>query len=234
MKDRYFLPQLGITLFAVMLAATPIALHAQTYTAIYNFASHSCDPINPRLSGTISQGRDGSLYSSTAGGGCFNNGAVFKITPKGKLTVIHSFRLNQKGDGIGPESGVALTTDGTFWGTNEGEDFNVGNIFKTTSGGKVTNYDNAFGGTNDVNGSEPVAPPVQGRDGNLYGMTTSGGNTAKCTYGNGGCGVIYRITPGGKYKVIYTFDQAHGGNPDDLWPSEPMAIFMARPASAER
>jgi uncharacterized repeat protein (TIGR03803 family) len=52
-------------------------------------------------------------------------------------------------------------------------------------------------------------------DGNFYGTTTSGGNTSKCTYGNGGCGVIYQITPAGKYKVIYTFDQTNGGNPDD-------------------
>ena len=214
MKDRYFLPRLAITLFAAMLAASPIASHAQTYTTIYNFASHSCDPINPRVSGAITQGRDGNLYSSTASGGCFSNGAVFKITPKGKLTVVHSFQLNQKGDGIGAQSGVTMATDGNFWGTNEGEDFNQGNIFKTSPGGKVTNFDNALGGTNDTNGSQPVAPPVQGRDGNLYGMTTSGGNTAKCTYGNGGCGVIYRITPAGKYEVIYTFDQTHGANPD--------------------
>ena len=110
---------------------------------------------------------------------------------------------------------MTLGTDGDFWGTTEGEDFNAGNIFKMTAAGKVTNFDNAFGGTNDVDGFAPVAPPVQGMDGNFYGMTSYGGNRGICTYGDAGCGVIYRITASGKFKVIYTFNQTNGANPDD-------------------
>ncbi|HXM59954.1 MAG TPA: choice-of-anchor tandem repeat GloVer-containing protein [Terriglobales bacterium] len=201
---------------ALLFIPLGIPAHAQTYTPLYTFGSHSCDPINPEVSGIIAQGRDGNLYSSTAGGGCDVNGAAFKITPKGKLTVLHSFQLNVAGDGIGPLSGLTLGTDGDLWGTTEGEDFNAGNIFRMTAAGKVTNFDSTFGGTNDVDGFAPVAPPVQGMDGNFYGMTSFGGNRGLCTYGDAGCGVIYRITSSGKvFKVIYTFNQTNGANPDD-------------------
>jgi len=204
-----------LALLVLLFAASATALHAQTYTVLYNFATQTCDPLNPVIAGIIAQGRDGNLYSSTAGGGCDVNGAAFKISPKGKLTVLHSFQLNVGGDGIVPLSGLTLGMDGDFWGTTEGEDFNAGNIFKMTAAGKVTNFDNTFGGTNDVDGFAPVAPPVQGMDGNFYGMTSYGGNRSKCTYGDAGCGVIYKITPSGKFKVIWTFDQTNGGNPDD-------------------
>jgi uncharacterized repeat protein (TIGR03803 family) len=199
---------------AFLFIAAAIPAHAQTYTVQYNFGNVTCDPLNPASSGIIAQGRDGNMYSTTATGGCFgSNGAAFKITPKGKLTVVHSFSLGA-GDGIGPQSGLTLGTDGDFWGATEGEDFNAGSIFKMTASGKETNFATVLGGTNDVDGFAPVAPPVQGMDGNFYGMTSYGGNRGICTYGDAGCGVIYRITPSGKtYKVIYTFDQTNGANP---------------------
>ena len=204
-----------IQVLVVILAASVTAVHAQTYTVLYNFGNVRCDPLNPAVSGIIAQGRDGNLYSSTGtfGSGCNSGGAAFKITPKGKLTLLHSFG-SQKGDLGGPLSGVTLGTDGDFWGTSIGGDF-AGNIWKMTASGKVTDF-NFFGG---ANGTEPTAPPVQGMDGNFYGTTTQGGlinGKEKCTYSFGGCGVVYRITPSGKtYKVIYTFDQTNGANPND-------------------
>jgi len=197
----------------VMLAASATALHAQTYAVQYNFGNVTCDPLNPAFSGIIAQGRDGNMYSSTATGGCFgSNGAVFKISPKGKLSVVYSFN-HAIGDQILAFSGATLGTDGNFWGTNEGGDFG-GNVWKVTAAGKETPI-NVFGGTKEVNGIEPTAPPVQGMDGNFYGTTNQGGNVTKCTYNFGGCGVIYRISPSGKtFKVIYTFDQTNGANPD--------------------
>jgi len=196
-----------------MFAASATVLHAQTYKVLYNFGNVKCDPLDPSISGIIAQGRDGNLYSTTGtfGSGCNSGGAAFKITPKGKLTLLHSFG-SQTGDQGGPVSGVTLGTDGDFWGTSEGGDYG-GNIWKMTASGKVTDF-NVLGGTKEVNGIEPTAPPVQGMDGDWYGTTNQGGNIAKCTYNFGGCGVIYKITPSGKFKVIYTFDQANGANPD--------------------
>src|ERR1700676_2023617 len=204
-----------LAVLVVILAASATALHAQTYTVLYNFGTVRCDTLDPSISGIIAQGRDGNLYSTTGtfGSGCNNGGAAFKITPKGKLTLLHSFG-SQTGDQGGPVGGVTLGTDADFWGTSIGGDYG-GNIWKMTASGKVTDF-NFFGG---ANGTEPTAPPVQGMDGNFYGTTTQGGlinGKEKCTYSFGGCGVVYRITPSGKtYKVIYTFDQTNGANPND-------------------
>jgi len=213
MKSMFF-NYLAAIFATLMFIPSAVPVHAQTYTVLYNFGNVTCDPLNPMIAGIIAQGRDGNLYSTTPGGGCDVNGAAFKITPKGKLTLVHSFSLGA-GDGIGPQSGLTLGTDGNFWGATEGEDFNAGSIFKMTESGKETNFATVLGGTNDVDGFAPVAPPVQGMDGNFYGLTSYGGNRGICTYGDAGCGVIYRLSPSGKvFKVIYTFDQTHGANPD--------------------
>jgi uncharacterized repeat protein (TIGR03803 family) len=192
-----------------ILAMSSLALHAQTYTVLYNFGNASCDPLFPENAGVIAQGRDGNFYSTTPAGGCNSNGAGFKISPSGKMTLLSSFANGV--DGIGQQSGLTLGTNGTFWGTSEGEDLNAGNIFYMTAAGTVTSFNDVLGG---ANGGEPIAPPVQGRDGNFYGMTTAGGDVTLCTYGDSGCGVIYKITPAGKFEVIYTFDQTNGANPD--------------------
>src|SRR5271163_946397 len=56
------------------------------------------------------------------------------------------------------------------------------------------------------NGANPrFGTLVQGVDGNFYGSTYFGGNV-NCT-GNlsGGCGTIFKITPGGTLTSLYTF-----------------------------
>ena len=57
-------------------------------------------------------------------------------------------------------------------------------------------------------GSFPIAPLVQGSDGNFYGTTETGGGTA-------GVGVVYKITPTGMLTVLYDFDGTHGSAPTD-------------------
>jgi uncharacterized repeat protein (TIGR03803 family) len=211
MRWNQSLIAISVIMVVCFIAAT--AATAQSYSVLYNLGNVTCDPINPQNSGIIAQGRDGDLYSTTAAGGCHVNGAAFKITPAGKLTVVYSFN-RAVGDQIFPPGGLTLGSDGNYWGTNIGGGFGPGNVFKLTAAGKETVF-NVFGGTKNVNGNQPTAPPVQGMDGNFYGATNQGGNVAKCTYNYGGCGVIYKITPSGTYSIIWTFDQTHGGNPDD-------------------
>jgi uncharacterized repeat protein (TIGR03803 family) len=215
MKSRNVRQIQVLAILVVMLAASATALHAQTYTVLYNFGNVRCDPLDPSDPGIIAQGRDGDLYSTTGtfGSGCNSGGAAFKITPKGKLTLLHSFG-SQNGDQGAPVSGVTLGTDGDFWGTSVGGDYG-GNIWKMTAPGKVTDF-TVLGGTNHIDGIEPYAPPLQGMDGNFYGTTNQGGlinGKGLCTYNYGGCGVFYRITPSGRYKLLYTFDQTNGANP---------------------
>jgi uncharacterized repeat protein (TIGR03803 family) len=49
---------------------------------------------------------------------------------------------------------------------------------------------------------------VQANDGNFYGTTQNGGNTA-CT---SGCGTVFRITPNGKLTT-FNFDGTNGSQP---------------------
>ena len=167
-------------LLAVVVATT--AAHGQTFSVLYDFGQKTHDPINPSYSGIMAQGRDGSLYGTVAYGGAFQAGAMIKVTPAGKLTVVHSFDGSV---GFAPFGGLTLGTDGNFYGANgAGGRFFQGTVFKITPGGYPTLL-YQFTGKND--GSTPYAPPIQGPDGNFYGTTEIGGI--------GHAGTIYRITP---------------------------------------
>lgn len=62
-------------------------------------------------------------------------------------------------------------------------------------------------------GADPFIS-AQDSDGNLYGTTTWGGNTA-CQYG--GCGVIFKLTPAGKFTLLYSFTGgSDGANPSGV------------------
>ena len=39
----------------------------------------------------VMQGPDGNLYGAAEGGGAYNNGVIFKLTPEGTLTTLYSF-----------------------------------------------------------------------------------------------------------------------------------------------
>jgi uncharacterized repeat protein (TIGR03803 family) len=55
------------------------------------------------------------FYGTTKGGGAHAVGTVFRITPSGKLTTLHSFDFNknfQDGNGVLPYAGLVQGTDG--------------------------------------------------------------------------------------------------------------------------
>jgi uncharacterized repeat protein (TIGR03803 family) len=111
--------------------------------------------------------------------------------------------------------------DGNFYGTTAyggsglcANGFGVtgcGTVFKLTPSGKQTVlYNFSYDSTTKtaVNGAYPFGGLVQGRDGNFYGTTTGGGNAGAVCNGNLGCGVIFKITPAGKFTLLHTFNGA--------------------------
>ena len=84
------------------------------------------------------QGSDGNFYGTTFDGGANCNagcGTVFKITPSGTLTTLHSF---DSADGL-PCAGLIQATDGNFYGTTAAGGANDnGTVFKITPGGTLT------------------------------------------------------------------------------------------------
>src|SRR5437667_2523939 len=58
------------------------------FTRLHSFAA-GADGLKP-LSALV-QGVDGNFYGTTDAGGSGNSGTVFKITPAGATTILHSF-----------------------------------------------------------------------------------------------------------------------------------------------
>jgi uncharacterized repeat protein (TIGR03803 family) len=97
-------------------------------TVLYRFdGMHGAVP-----SGPLIQGSDGNFYGTTMSGGgtgCYGSGCgvIFKITPLGQITVLHS--MNGTTDGWEP-GGVTQATDGNFYGVaaNGGNSSNCGRV----------------------------------------------------------------------------------------------------------
>jgi uncharacterized repeat protein (TIGR03803 family) len=161
------------------------------------------------------QAANGNLYGTTANGGggsscSYGCGTVFKITPSGTLTTLHSFDGT---DGAYPYAGLIQASDGNFYGTtSEGGAQDFGTVFKLTPEGALTTLYSFCTQTECTDGNDPLGGVVQGVDGNLYGTTVSGG-TGGCSGYEMGCGTIFRITPAGTLTTLYSFETvADDGN----------------------
>jgi uncharacterized repeat protein (TIGR03803 family) len=163
---------------------------AGTLTVIYSFdGTHGSEPY-----GGLTLGTDGNFYGTAFGGGKFSYGTVFKITPGGSLTVLFNFTGGN--DGSNPHAPPIEGTDGNFYGTTRtgGTHIYYGTVYKITPSGLFTTL-YSFDVT--PHGDYPVAPLVQGTDGNFYGTTVNGGASNQ--------GIVFRITSSGKLTVLYSF-----------------------------
>ncbi len=191
-------PNGGGTVFKV----TP----AGALTVIYSFSTSGTDGLEPL--GTLLQGSDGNFYGTTVEGGANNNGVVFKVTPSGVETVLHSFGTLSSGDAAAPETAALVQgSDGNFYGTTlDGGANNTGAVFKVTPAGVETVL-YSFGSSTGTDGNEPEGGLTQGTDGNFYGTTRVGGAN--------GAGTVFKITPAGVETVIYSFPAINGTNSAD-------------------
>jgi uncharacterized repeat protein (TIGR03803 family) len=162
--------------------ATAIASAAPILTTLHSF--DGTNGRNPYADGLV-QGTDGNFYGTTFNGGANGHGTMFKITPGGILTTLHSFH-GTDGNGTSPQARLVQGTDGNFYGTTSiGGGHNKGTVFKITPGGTLTTL-HRFHGTD---GSYPYAGLVQGTDGNFYGTTLIGG-------ANLNDGTVYSLSAG--------------------------------------
>jgi uncharacterized repeat protein (TIGR03803 family) len=194
----------------LLCAATAIAAHGQIFNTLVSF--NGSDGGNPAFVSLV-QGNDGGLYGTTYQGGTSASGTVFKISPGGILTTLYSFCSQPRcTDGDNPEVGLALATDGNFFGTtNVGgtnmdcNGFGCGTVFEIGPEGTLTTVYSFCGQPQCADGSNPIAGLVQDTNGKLYGTTLNGGAQ--------NAGTVFRFSLDGIFTTLFTFDRNNGEGP---------------------
>ena len=168
-------------------------------TVLYNF-SGGTDGLLPL--GALLLDSAGTLYGTTEQGGDYGHGTVFKLTKKGKLTVLYSFTGADDGDA--PVATLLMDATGNLFGmTSQGGTYNKGTVFKIGKSGKFTSLYTFTGG---ADGARPLSSLILDAKGQkLLGTTMQGGS---------GSGVVFSLSKTGKEKVLYAFTGgADGGFP---------------------
>jgi uncharacterized repeat protein (TIGR03803 family) len=100
-----------------------------TETVLYAFAGGSSDGATPEAG--VIQGSDGNFYGTTLQGGSGGFGTVFKLTPSGTETILHTFA--GASDGASPGANLVQGSDGNLYGsTGAGGASGDGTFFKVT------------------------------------------------------------------------------------------------------
>lgn len=124
--------------------------------------------------GDLLQASDGNLYGMTSAGGANGTGVVFEINfSTHAYSLLYSFGA-QTHDGANPY-GSLIEVNGTFYGMTAGGGANsLGTVFafNPTTNTETPLY--AFG-TTATDGANPYGSLLAGSNGNLYGLTSSGG-----------------------------------------------------------
>jgi len=197
-----------------------------TETVLHNFcAQNECADGAFSVGGLVFD-QEGNLYGTAPLGGshgrdrCSDSGitgcgVVFKLTPEGKYTVLYNFcALGGCKDGAKPGKRLLLDRQGNLYGTTFSGGANrlcgydkvegCGVVFKLTPQGKETVPYTFCVRTNCADGSNPAAGLTVDKQGNFYGTTLWGGNP-NCYFASYGCGVVFKLTPRGRYTVLHTF-----------------------------
>jgi uncharacterized repeat protein (TIGR03803 family) len=192
-------------------------------TVLYNFTG-GADGAVPRAG--LVRDTAGNLYGTTPFGGATSTcnppdgpgvprmqvanpgcGVVFKLSPTGTETVLHTFTGGA--DGASPVADLIRDAEGNLYGTaatggggtcNQFVPPGCGTVFKLGPSGTETVLHSFTG----ADGATPVAGLVRDAAGNLYGTTYTGG----ADYG-----VVFKVSATGTETVLHSFTLADGAVP---------------------
>lgn len=145
-------------------------------------------------------------------------GLIFEMNRAGKVNIVYTFKGGKSG---GTPQGGLIAFKGNLYGTTSGGGgtscyFNdgCGTAFKIAPSGTETVLHD-FGRT-PYDGAVPETGLIS-LNGAFYGTTLSGGANDCALYGSPyGCGTVFRLTPSGREKIIYSFQGSDGYFPNGL------------------
>jgi uncharacterized repeat protein (TIGR03803 family) len=151
----------------------------------------------------------GNLYGTTDLGGAESEacsgfghacGVVFKLSPTGTESVLHTFTGGA--DGANPYAGLTQDAAGNLYGTASGggssacnPPYGCGVVFKLSPTGPDFTVLHSF--TGGADGQLPLAGLVRDAAGNLYGTTAFGGASDN--------GVVFKLSTTGIEMVLHSF-----------------------------
>jgi uncharacterized repeat protein (TIGR03803 family) len=216
-----FARSISIFVAAIVIAASSLAF-GQSESILHDFIAlpHGGMPQAPLVADA-----SGNLYGTTAWGGTYGWGAVFKLSlgesGKWTQTILYSFQGGT--DGSTPTAGLIFDSAGNLYGTTSGDtqlfEFGTGCYIANTCGTVFELSPNSNGTWTEsilhafgqgVDGGFPMGPVTFDKSGNLYGTTQYGGT--------GQYGIVFELSPsaGGTWteNILYNFtDETDGGLP---------------------
>ena len=180
-----------------------------TYTKLLDFNGANGTANGAYPHGTLVQATNGLLYGMTNAGGVNNEGVIFSYNTS---TSTYSKLVDFSGTGgthigNGPLGDLLQASNGNLYGmTSEGGVNNDGVIFSYNIAGSAYTKLLDFNGVAD--GKYPHGGFIQPANGNLYGVTDSGGVNND--------GVIFSYNPStGAFFKLFDFSSSTGQNPSN-------------------
>lgn len=188
---------------------------------------HSFSPVTGyQPAAALIQGNDGDLYGTTANGGSFGAGTVFKLGTDGSGFVqLYSFGA-VSGDAGGPQAPLLQGADGSLFGTSyaggttaTGGASGYGSVFKLNAEGTGETVLHSFLSSGG-DGQHPYGSLIQDSTDALYGTTQEGGSFANG--GSSGFGTVFKLNPDGTgYTILHNFDPTAG---DGKYPNSALVL----------
>jgi uncharacterized repeat protein (TIGR03803 family) len=179
-----------------------------TLTPLYSFCQNYNDnyacPDGAYPQGLVALGTDGNFYGVTQGGyySSTGNGTVYKITPAGALTTLHTFcALTGCADGEYPTLGLTLARSGNFYGlSNAPEDSSAyyGQAFEISSSGAFHDVLTVCPNTLCPADAGPIASLLLSSSGAFVGPGPGAGDGSSP-------GALYSMSASGVPTLIYSF-----------------------------
>jgi len=170
--------------------------------------------------GGLAADSSGVLYGTTAGGGAYGFGTVFKLAPPpaGKTRwIFTSLGAFNTPAGISPNGNLLRDAGGNLFGTTaSGGATGNGTVFELQPTQSGWHFRTLFA-FNGSDGSEPLAGLVADASGALYGTTFVGGAHA--------AGTVFKLSPPAAGKTVWTQTVAKSfSGPDGAYPMAPLLL----------